>query len=76
MNPGFDDHIQRMIHEQATASMRLSGEIDQTCMLLGQFRRGLIAQGFSQKGAERLAREMMVVASDTCWDCPGEDGEG
>lgn len=64
MEPGFDDHFQRLIHEQAYARQQALSSMAQMCALLGSFRQGLIESGFSQDGAERLALEFYCATNE------------
>ena len=72
MEPNFDDHFQKMIHQQAFAAMRTSMELGEMCQILGGFRANLIQCGFSAEGAEGIARELFVSVADAA----AEAGEG
>ena len=73
MEPGFDDHFQRMIHQQACAALRTSSELGEMCQILGGFRANLIGCGFSVDGAERIARELFISVADAAAEIDGDD---
>ena len=69
--PNFDDPFQKLIHQQAVATMQKAADLDAICMVMGSFRRGLIDQGFSEEGAEGIARELFVLTAEI----DGDNGE-
>lgn len=76
MEPNFDDHFQRLIHQQAVQAARVGEAIEQTCEMLGMMRANLIARGFSIEGAERIASDMFVAMADAVPFPGGEDDDG
>lgn len=73
--PGFDDHFQRLIYEQAHAAQAAAGQMNEMCEILGGFRANLIGHGFSVEGAERIARELFISISDAA-AAAGDDEDG
>lgn len=73
MEPNFDDHFQKLIHEQACAAMRATSSLGEMCQILGGFRANLIGCGFSVEGAEGIARELFVAVNDAALQAGDEE---
>ena len=75
---GFDDPLQKHAYEQAHQMAQANAGIDDLAETLGTFRRGLIAQGFSKRGAERIAQEfyLSIVDAAAVQASGGDDGDG
>ena len=60
----FDDDQQRQIYEAAKTAAEAQVSTDGLCQLLGQFRAGLIGQGFTTEGAEGIVRDFYCSTLD------------